>query len=223
MILGRIVSTLAAARSPRGFARAAAVALAVCMAIMAPRPAIAAQAANAEAFVNSMASQVLRTMGQARSAQEREASFMIVLRDDFDMGRIARFVLGRYWLTASEKDRADFREVLQSYLARAYANRLGEYAGETVKVVGRRAEADGATTVNSEIIHQTGAPPVKLDWRIYVTGDDYRIVDVSVEGVSMVLTHKEEFAAIIERDGQGVAGLNRSIQAKMSQPAQPQR
>jgi len=220
-MLEKIVSTLVAARGLRGLARWAALAFAGCLLLAAPRPAEPAQAANAEAFINNMASQVLKTMGQARSAQEREASFMIVLRDDFDMARISRFVLGRYWLTASEKDRADFRQILQGYLARAYANRLSEYAGETVKVVGRRAEADGATTVNSEIIHQTGAPPVKLDWRIYVTGDDYRIVDVSVEGVSMVLTHKEEFAAIIERDGQGVAGLNRSIQAKMNQPAQP--
>jgi phospholipid transport system substrate-binding protein len=160
-------------------------------------------------------------MSQSPSEQMREASFTKVLEEDFDMPRISRFVLGRYWVSASEQERTDFRAIFEVYMARAYSRRFGEYAGETVKVTGLRSESNDATIVSSEIIHQQGGP-VKLDWRIYKSSNDYRIVDVSVEGVSMVLTHKQEFASIIERDGGGVAGLIQAVQMKLNSGSSPQ-
>jgi phospholipid transport system substrate-binding protein len=176
---------------------------------------LAAPAASPQSFVDDVATLAFKAMDQSHSDQEREKRFMSLLEQDFDVPRISRFVLGKYWASASDQERVGFRAVFETYMARAYSRRLGEYAGETVRVTGLRSEGETATIVNSEIIHQQGSPPVKLVWRIYKSGDDYRIVDISVEGVSMVLTHKEEFASIIERDGSGVAGLIRTIQMKL--------
>jgi len=186
-----------------------------------PTQVVAAPAETPQSFVDDVASQVLKTMSQSPSEQARETSFTKLLEEDFDMPRISRFVLGRYWTSASEQERSDFRAIFEVYMARAYSRRFGEYAGETVKVTGLRSEGNDATIVSSEIIHQQGNP-VKLDWRIYKSGNDYRIVDVSVEGVSMVLTHKQEFASIIERDGGGVTGLIQAIRMKLNSGSSPQ-
>jgi phospholipid transport system substrate-binding protein len=71
--------------------------------------------------------------------------------------------------------------------------------------------------VASQIVQPDGAPPVRVDWIVRKDGGGFRIADVSVEGVSMVLTQKQEFAAVIERSGGGgVTALNKAIQDKLS-------
>jgi phospholipid transport system substrate-binding protein len=129
-----------------------------------------------------------------------------LLREDFDVPGIARFVLGRYWNIATEQQRAEFVKLFEDYIALAYSTRLAEYTGETFKVVGSRPDADGAI-VTSQILRPAGAAPVKLDWR--VTGRDgaYKISDVAVDGISMAVTQRSEFASVIQHNGGQVQGL----------------
>jgi len=131
------------------------------------------------------------------------------------MPRISRFVLGRYWLSASEPEKQEFQRLFEEYVVRAYATRFSAYSGQTVKVTGSRMEGQDDAVVSSQIVQPQGGPPVKVDWAVKKSGSDYRITDVSVEGVSMVLTQKQEFAAVIERSGGGIAGLNKAIQDKL--------
>jgi len=179
-----------------------------------PSAALAATAASPEAFIESLARQALATITQGKTPDEREKSFRTLLDANFDVPRISRFVLGRYWLSASEADRQQFQTLFETYIVRAYSNRFSEYSGETVKVTGSRPQGE-LSLVSSQIVQTNGAPPVKVDWIVRKDGDDYRITDVSVEGVSMVLTEKQQFASVIERDGNGVAGLNKVIAAKI--------
>ena len=79
------------------------------------------------------------------------ARFRELLREDFDVPGIARFVLGRYWNIATEEQRAEYVKLFEDYIAMAYATRLAEYTGETFKVTGSRPEADGAI-VSSQIL-----------------------------------------------------------------------
>jgi phospholipid transport system substrate-binding protein len=58
----------------------------------------------------------------------------------------------------------------------------------------------------SQIIRPQG-PPIEVDWRLVVSDGRYKISDVSIDGVSMALTQRSEFAAIIQRNGGRVAGL----------------
>lgn len=178
-------------------------------------PTAAAPAANPEAFIKDLASQAL-AITQKASDPEREQHFANLFENAFDLPRISRFVLGRYWLAATDQDKQDFQKLFETYVVRAYSNRFSEYySGETIKVTGSRSEGDDAALVTTEIIRPQGGPPVKLDWRLHRTGDDYRITDVTVSGVSMALTQKQEFAAVIERSGGGVAGLNNALREKI--------
>jgi phospholipid transport system substrate-binding protein len=60
--------------------------------------------------------------------------------------------------------------------------------------------------VTSQIIRSQG-PPIAVDWRLGVSDGRYKISDVSIDDVSMALTQRSEFAAIIQRNGGRVAGL----------------
>jgi phospholipid transport system substrate-binding protein len=183
----------------RSFLTAAFVVLAGALAPAIP----GAAAADPAAMISNLGSQALQVLGKDATQSQRVARFRDLLREDFDVPGIARFVLGRYWNTATEEQRAEFTKLFEDYIAVAYATRLAEYTGETFKVIGSRPEADGAI-VSSQILRPAGAAPVKVDWR--VTGRN-KISDVSVDGISMAVTQRSEFASVIQHNGGQVQGL----------------
>ena len=141
------------------------------------------------------------------------------------MPRISRFVLGRYWTTAADQDKQTFQKLFEDYVVRAYAARFSEYSGEEVKVLGARAESETVTLVTSQFLRPNGAPPAKIDWRVRKQDNDFKIVDIDVEGVSMAVTQREEFGSVIQRDGGTVAGLNKRCRSSSpaATPASPRR
>jgi phospholipid transport system substrate-binding protein len=177
-------------------------------------PAIpAAAAADPSAVVSNLGSRALEVLGKDASQQQRVARFRELLREDFDVPGIARFVLGRYWNTATEEQRAEFVKLFEEYIALAYSTRLAEYTGETFKVTGSRPDADGAI-VSSQIIRPAGAQPVKVDWRLTGRNGAYKISDVSVDGISMAVTQRSEFASVIQHNGGQVQGLIAMLREK---------
>ena len=137
-----------------------------------------AAAADPTALISNLGREALAVLGKGTTESQRLARFRELLREDFDVPAIARFVLGRYWNTATEEQRAEFVKLFEEYIALAYSNRLAEYSGETFKVTGSRADADG-TVVSSQIIRPAGAAPVKVDWRLTGRNGTYKISDVS--------------------------------------------
>jgi phospholipid transport system substrate-binding protein len=173
-------------------------------------------ATDAAGFVNELVHQALKSIDNKQvTEQERTNHFRDLLSKDFDMPRIGRFVLGRYWNDASDQDKQQFQQLFQEYVVRAYAQRFGEYNGETVKIMGSRQESETSTLVQSQILRPNGAPPAKVDWRVRKGDTGFKIVDVDVEGVSMVLTQREEFGSVMQRAG-GVPGLNKTLQEKLA-------
>jgi phospholipid transport system substrate-binding protein len=160
-------------------------------------------------FVDSLVSDALVVIkDESLSDQDRQARFEALLQHGFDMPRIARYVLGRYWTAASDDQRQAFAQLFERWVVQTYASRLKGYSGQQVKITGARDEGQGAV-VTTEIVSATGAPPLKLDWRVGRTDGAYKILDIDVEGVSMALTERDEIAAVIQRNGGTIASLNR--------------
>lgn len=176
----------------------------------------AAPSKEAETFISNLANEALKDLSDKLPEPELEQHFKALLDRNFDMPRISRFVLGRYWNSANDKEKQDFQGLFEQYVVRAYSIRFSEYSGETVKVTGSRSDSPENVVVASQITQPNNAPPVKVDWIVRKDGGDFHIADVSVDGVSMVLTQKQEFAAVIERNGGGVTGLNRAIADKLN-------
>jgi phospholipid transport system substrate-binding protein len=180
----------------------------------------AAAAADPAALISELGNRALEVLGKNVGASQREARFRQLLDEDFDVPTIARFVLGRYWRTASAAQQQEFVRLFAEYTALAYSNRLAEYSGETLRVTGSRPQPDGSI-VSSEIVRTNGAPPAKVDWRMSQDGDTYKITDVIVDGISMAVTQRSEFAAVIQRHGGQVEGLIDLLRQKTQGSAAP--
>jgi phospholipid transport system substrate-binding protein len=88
---------------------------------------------------------------------------------------------------------------------RFYGQRFAQYGGETLAVNGSRTDP-ASVIVTSQIIRPQG-PPIEVDWRLMISDGRYKISDISIDGVSMALTQRSEFAAIIQRNAGRVPGL----------------
>jgi phospholipid transport system substrate-binding protein len=179
--------------------------------LMPARP--AAAAADPAAVITNLGNQALEVLGKNVNANTRVARFRQLFSEDFDVPGIARFVLGRYWRVATPAQQQDFVTLFANYIALAYSDRLAEYSGETLRVTGSRAAPDGSV-VSSEIVRPNGAPPAKIDWLLTQHDGAYKISDVIVEGVSMAVTQRSEFASVIQRNGGQVQGLITALRQK---------
>jgi phospholipid transport system substrate-binding protein len=176
-------------------------------------PDILAAAADPAAVINNLGNRALEVLGKNATPAQRVAKFHELFREDFDVPGIARFVLGRYWKTATPEQQEEFVRLFEDYIALVYSNQLAAYSGENLKVTGSRTSAEGAV-VASEIIRPSGAPPVKVDWHLTDRNGAYKISDVTVDGISMAVTQRSEFASVIQRNGGQVAGLIAQLREK---------
>jgi phospholipid transport system substrate-binding protein len=173
-----------------------------------------AAAQDARAFVNTLGQQAIQVLGPSVPEAQRLARFRQLFHNDFDVPGIGQFVLGRYWRAATPQEQQEFLGLFQEYIVRAYSARLAQYAGEPFRVLGARQNG-GETVVTSEILRQSGNP-VQVDWYLIDGGGRYLITDVYVGGVSMKVTQRDEFAAVIQRSGGRVAGLLAELRQKLA-------
>jgi phospholipid transport system substrate-binding protein len=193
--------------------------LLIAVALVVVRPAAAGDAnPAASTFMQKLGNEAIQELTDpAVPKAERETRFRRLLNDHFDMGAISKFVLGRYWRTANEEQRAEFKKLFEDFIVGSYSARFSEYRGESFTVAGSNDEAGGTTIVHSKIDMPT-SEDIRVDWRLRGRGGDFAIVDIIVEGVSMAVTQRSEFASVIQSRG-GVDGLLEALRTKNAQSA----
>ncbi len=175
--------------------------------------------AKATAFMNEMWNHALELLNKKAPPAERQARFRELFHNDFDSTGIARFVLGRYWRTASPEEQKEFLKLFEDYVVYVYTARLSDFEGEQFKINSARPDQD-TVLVSTDVITPGAPQPLKVDWRLVNDGGAYKITDVIVDGVSMLVTQRSEFASVIQRHGGQVQGLIELMREKTASAAQ---
>jgi phospholipid transport system substrate-binding protein len=173
-----------------------------------------AAATDPAGFVTELGQKTLEIINQRPAKAERDQRFRAILHEGFDMEALSRFVLGPYWRSATDAQRKEFMNLFEDWIVSAYGERFSQYSGEQFKVVGQRPEGENATLVNSQIIRPNGGPPIKVDWRVSKSGGEYKINDVVVEGISLMVTQRQEFSSVIQRNGGQLEALLKILRQK---------
>ncbi len=198
--------------------------LLVALVAAAPRPAPAQDLAkDAGAFVQSLGDQAINVITDKGLAPvDREKKFHRIFVDHFDVPAIGRFVLGRYWRTASDAQKTEFLKLFEDMIVKTYNNRFTEYKGEQFVVTGSRADGESAM-VTTNVTRPGNNQPVKVDWRVLKPQGQLKIVDVVIEGVSMSVTQQQEFGSVIQRNGGQIDSLLTSMRERIQAQGQAAR
>lgn len=158
---------------------------------------------------------ILELTAKNVSDSERVKRMRALLKEYFDVPAVSQFVLGTYWRQATEAERAEFMKLYEVVVAHTYAGLFKKYSGEQFKVQRERAVDDEATVVYSQIIQPSGGEPVAVEVTVKKENGNnaYKAIDIKVEGISMPLTHRKEYASVIQRN-RGVAGLLKILKQK---------
>ena len=167
---------------------------------------------DAEVFVGALAERALETLGlETMSLEERETEFREILRQGFALRYISLLVLGNHRKTATPEQLTEYQTYFSEFILKKYSTLLGGYAGETFVVIGSKSAGKRDVLVKSEIRRDIGAP-IPTDWRVRRFGEELKVIDIKVEGISMVQSQREEFNAILTREG--MVGLIAVLRAR---------
>ena len=168
----------------------------------------ATQKERAVALVTQIGIDAIDTLSNGDlSMENKHAEFRKLLVNGFDTQRLSRFVLGRYWRSATEAQKQEFVPLFETYITHIYSAQISDYSGEQLEIGQAQILSERETIVKSQIKRPKG-PPVKLYWRIYENKQQVmRVVDIIIEGISMALTQRQEFASVISRSKNGIEAL----------------
>lgn len=172
--------------------------------------AAAPQAARQDAaeVVKATSQQVLERLDAEKAELEKNPGRIYELINKlvvprFDFASMSRWVLGRdSWQSASEEQRQAFIDEFRTLLVRTYAKALLEYSEEEIKYYPAQRKPDSnLAVVKTEVRQPSGAGAIPIHYRMLLRDDEWKVVDVAVDGVSLVSTYRGSFASEIRKNG----------------------
>jgi len=176
----------------------------------------AIDAQKAENFVKDLTQQGIEQLINSNASEaEKQARFTKLFNEDLDLDFIGKFVLGRYWRTATPKQRAEFIDVYRKLNIQTWSARFNEFKGKHFEFLGSESSKSADQVfVNTQVPMPEGAP-ASVKWRVKETGGQYRIVDIIIENVSLAQTARSEYTGYIQKSPEGINGLIKDLRAKL--------
>jgi phospholipid transport system substrate-binding protein len=163
---------------------------------------------DASGFIGDLGDRVLQLIGdKQRPLAERGQDFAHLTEEAFDFPRIARFTLGTYWRAASDEQKQQYEAAFQTYMVKYYWSQFSSFNAADFKVTKQRDSGSNFMIVSTEIDRPANQAPVAAEWTVAKIGDGFKITDVSIAGISQLLTYRDQFASTLDRNGGDVAAL----------------
>ena len=177
------------------------LALAALLAFSATRPAFAATPRETIDQTATQVIEILKDKSLATAARRRRVEDVSNQHFDFDV--ISRLALARNWATLSPEQQTRFIEEFRQHLSVTYGRNLDSYSNEKVVILGDREEQRGDWSVKTKIARGGGNDDIMVDYRLrkVANGDEWKIIDVTIESVSLVANFRSQFQEIMASGG----------------------
>ena len=177
------------------------LALAALLAFSATRPAFAATPRETIDQTATQVIEILKDKSLDTAARRRRVEDVSNQHFDFDV--ISRLALARNWATLSPEQQTRFIEEFRQHLSVTYGRNLDSYSNEKVVILGDREEQRGDWSVKTKIARGGGNDDLMADYRLrkVANGDEWKIIDVTIESVSLVANFRSQFQEIMASGG----------------------
>ena len=135
-----------------------------------------------------------KELKQPEKAEERRQRLEQIVGNRFDYEEMSKRSLGAPWNSLSDKEKQEFVALFRTLLTNSYADKIETYSGEGVQYINERIEKDYAE-VRTKVL--TGKVEIPLDYRLINRGNDWRVYDVVVDGISLVNNYRGQFSKIL--------------------------
>ena len=186
--------------------RTLAAVLFILLPVLTPGMSGAADELSPEAQVRQVTADVLDAIKGDKLLQAGDRQKALALAEQkilphVDFREATRLAAGRAWSTATAEQQKRLVDEFRALLVRTYANAVDVYRGQTMKVQPvRMSPGDKEVTVRNLYLNSSGRS-IPVDYSMLKTADGWKIYDVTVEGMSLVITYRGEFEQIVRQSG----------------------
>ena len=161
-----------------------------------------------EKFVSNFADNAISILSnESLNASQKNIQFTELVMSSIDMNLISKFVLSKYWKLATDDQKKAYQVAFKQYFISSYANKLDQYSGEKVIIVSSNA-AKKFVIVKSNIVRDgTDTLKIELDWRLLTRDSQTKIIDLSIEGISLIIAQREEFQSFLANNDNSLDAL----------------
>ncbi len=170
-------------------------------------PPLQATTEEAQQLVIDTSTRVLERLRQDREKLQANPGLIYPLVEDlvlphFDFERMSIWVLGKNWRKADRQQQQEFIEAFRTLLVRTYAKALLEYTDQSLNYLPFHAEEDAKrVTVRTEVT-QPGGVNIPINYSMFLNQKgEWKVYDISVDGVSLVTNYRSSFASEIRQGG----------------------
>ncbi len=169
-------------------------------------PALAQQELGPEELVKKVTEDVLAAIKTDKDLAAGDKQKALKLAEEkilplIDFDEATRLAVGRAWPQATPEQKKKLVSEFRSMLVRTYSNALEGYQGQNMKVLPSRTKpGDTEATVRNQYT-RPGGKPVPIDYQMRKTDQGWKIYDITVEGISLVLTYRSEFDVVVKQNG----------------------
>jgi phospholipid transport system substrate-binding protein len=176
-----------------------------------------AQGLGPEELVRKVTADVLDSVKADKQLQAGDRKKALALAEQkilphVDFREATLLAMGKSWYTATPAQQTQVMNEFRSLLVRIYSNSIDVYRGQTLKVLPVRLPQGATDVVVRNQYLRDGRPPVAVEYSMKKTPEGWKIYDIAIEGVSLVLTYRAEFENITRTSG--VDGLIKRLQQK---------
>ena len=152
-------------------------------------------------------------MGNDISVLQHQEQFRKLIREDFDLRGVGKWVVGRYWRKITQLERAEYLKLFEDFIVATYSKRFRAYKNAKLRVKTTTRRKNSAF-VNSEI-YRGSSKPIKVTWRVKLSKGEFKIADIIIEGVSWIQTQRSEFVSVIRNNDGKVSSLMNALRKKI--------
>lgn len=180
--------------------------------------AYAAGADDARQFVDSVGKRVLEVVNGQGTESQKQPQLRQLFTDNVDINWMSRFVLAAAWNQATQDQRTRYQQAYRDYMLARYTTNFAEYAGSQYTITGVKTEADGQYTVGMNVNSPNARDQeTRAGYRVRPDNGQFKIVDIIIEGVSLITTQRSEFSSVVQKDG--MDKLIEQLNSKASTPS----
>jgi phospholipid transport system substrate-binding protein len=170
-----------------------------------------------DALIRNTVDEVIGIIKQDKDIQAGDPKKINALVDakvlpHFDFTRMTQLAVGKYWRTATPEQKQALAGEFRDMLVRTYTKVFTVYRDQSVEMKPFRMAPDDTEVTVKTVIIKPGSQPIPVDYEMKIAADGWKVFDISIEGVSMVMSYRGTFASEIQESG--IDGLIKTLSEK---------
>ena len=176
-----------------------------------------------DVLIDSTVKEIIAVVKQDKDIRAGDQKKILALVDakvlpHFDFERMTQLAVGKYWRTATPEQKQALITEFRNMLVRTYTKVFTVYSNETIEVKPLKMDADMTDEVTVKtVINRAASPSIPVDYEMRKSDKGWRAFDISIEGVSMVMSYRGTFTSQIQQGG--IDGLIKTLSDKNTSAA----